>query len=100
MVVVGVFPTGGQLGTAPDGIVRLQPTWVGGRIAYLLSIAGGYLPETHQCFTDRVRRNKGDKGAGKGKGKPGKCKGKGKGKPQPKRAAAVANTQDDELWYR
>ena len=75
----------------PDSIMRLQPTWAGGRIAYLLSTAGQYFPEIHQCFTDRVRRNKGDKGAGKGKGKPGKGKGKGKGKPQPKRAAAVAN---------
>ena len=94
VVVVGVFPTGGHLGTAPDGILRLQPTWAGGRIAYLLSTAGRYLPETHQVFTDRVRRNKGgNKGAGKGKGKPGKGKGKDKGKPQPKRAAAVANPQ-------
>ena len=71
VVVVGVFPTGG-----------------GGRIAYLIATAGRYLPETHQVFTDCVRRNKGDQGAGKGKGKPGKGKGKGKGKPQPKRAAA------------
>ena len=94
VVVVGVFPTGGHLGTAPDGILRLQPSWAGGRIAYLLSTAGRYLPETHQVFTDRVRRNKGgNKGAGKGKGKPGKGKGKDKGKPQPKRAAAVANPQ-------
>ena len=93
VVVVGIFPTGGHLGTAPDGIMRLQPSWAGGRIAYLLSTAGRYLPDTHQCFTDRVRRNKGDKGAGKGKGKPGKGKGKGKGKPQPKRAAGVANPQ-------
>ena len=94
VVVVGVFPTGGHLGTAPDGILRLQPTWAAGRIAYLLATAGRYLPETHQVFTDPVLRNKGDnKGAGKGKGKPGKGKGKGKGKPQPKRAAAVANPQ-------
>ena len=29
VVVVRVFPTGGHLGTAPDGITRLQPTWAG-----------------------------------------------------------------------
>ena len=33
VVVVGEIPTGGHLGTAPDGIMRLQPTWAGGRIA-------------------------------------------------------------------
>ena len=97
-VVVGVFPTGGHLGgtaatTACDGITRLQPTWAGGRIAYLLATAGRYRPERHQCFTDHVRRNKGSKGVGKGKGKSGKGEGKGKLKPQPERAAAVANPQ-------
>ena len=78
-MVAGVFPAGGRLGTAPDGIMRPQPTWAGGRIAYLFATARRYLPETHQCFADRARRNKGDKGAGNGKGKPGKGKGKGKG---------------------
>ena len=75
--MVGVFPTGGHLGVAPDGIMRLQPTWAGGRIAYLLAMAGRYFPETNQCFTDRVCRNKGDKSVGRGKGKPAKGKGKG-----------------------
>ena len=50
VVVVGVFPTGGQLGTAPDGVLRLQATWAGGRISYLFSTAGRYLPDTHMCF--------------------------------------------------
>ena len=52
-------------------------SWPGGRISYLLATAE-YLPESHQVFSDRVRRNKGDKGAGKGKGKDGKGPGKGK----------------------
>ena len=72
VVVVGVFPTGGQHGTNPDGVLRLQATWGGGRISYLLATACKYRPESHQVFSDRVRRNKGDKGVGKGKGKDGK----------------------------
>ena len=47
VVVVGVFPTKGQLGTAPDGVLRLQATWAGGRIFYLWATAGRYLPDTH-----------------------------------------------------
>ena len=91
VVVVGVFPTGGHLGTNPDGVLRLQANWAGGHISYLLATAGKYLPESHQVFSDCVRRNKGDKGVGKGKGKDGKGPGKGKCKPpQAKRAAALA----------
>ena len=71
VVVVGIFPTGGQHGTNPDAVLRLQATWAGGRVSYLLATAGKYLPESHQVFSDRVRRNKGDKGGGKGKGKDG-----------------------------
>ena len=55
------------MGTAPDGIMRPQPTWASGRIAYLLAAAGRCLPEAHQLFADRVRRSKGDKGLVKGK---------------------------------
>ena len=89
LVVVGIFPTGGHHGTNPDGVLRLQATWAGGRISYLLATAGKYLPESHQVFSDRVRRNKGEKGGGKGKGKDGKGNGKGKFKPpQAKRAAS------------
>ena len=72
VVVVGIFPTGGHHGTNPDGVLRLQATWAGGRISYLLATAGKYLPESHQVFSNRVRRNKGEKGGGKGKGKDGK----------------------------
>ena len=94
VVVVGIFPTGGHHGTNPDGVLRLQATWAGGRISYLLATAGKYLPESHQVFSDRVRRNKGEKGGGKGKGKDSKGNGKGKYKPpQAKRAAAPANPQ-------
>ena len=94
VVVVGIFPTGGHHGTNPDAVLRLQATWAGGRISYLLATAGKYLPESHQVFSDRVRRNKGEKGGGKGKGKDGKGNGKGKFKPpQAKRAAAPANPQ-------
>ena len=93
-VLVGVFPTGGQHGTTPDGVLRLQATLAGGRISYLLATAGKCLPDTHQCFSERVRRNKGEKGVGKGKGKEAKGGGKGKFKPpQAKRAAAPANPQ-------
>ena len=84
----------GHHGTNPDGVLRIQATWAGGRISYLLATAGKYLPESHQVFSDRVRRNKGEKGGGKGKGKEGKGNGKGKFKPpQAKRAAAPANPQ-------
>ena len=94
VVVVGIFPTGGHHETHPDGALRLQATWAGGRISYLLATAGKYLPESHQVFSDRGRRNKGEKGGGKGKGKDGKGNGKGKFKPpQAKRAVAPANPQ-------
>ena len=69
IVVVGVFPTGGQLGTIPDAVLRLQASHAGGRISYLLATAGKYLPESHQCFSERVRRDQREKGVGKGKGK-------------------------------
>ena len=83
LVVVGVFPTGGQLGQCPDAILRLQPTWSDSRLSYLLVLAAKYLVESRQIFTDRVRKPKG-KGIGKGAGKgnpqePGR-KGK-KGQP-------------------
>ena len=68
LVVVGVFPTGGQLGQCPDAILRLQPTWTGARLSYLLVMAAKFLVENRQIFTDRVRKPKG-KGNGKGAGK-------------------------------
>ena len=69
LVVVGVFPTGGHLGQCPDAILRLQPTWAGSRLSYLLVLAAKFLVENRQIFTDRVRKPKGkgkEKGAGKG----------------------------------
>ena len=94
IVVVGVFPTGGHLGPVPDAVLRLQASHAGGRISYLLATAGKYLPESHQCFSDRVTRDQREKGMGKGKGKEKKGAGKGKYKaPQPKRAAGPANPQ-------
>ena len=94
VVVVGVFPTGGHLGPVPDAVLRLQASHAGGRISYLLATAGKYLPESHQCFSDRVKRDQREKGLGKGKGKEKKGGGKGKFKaPQPKRAAGPANPQ-------
>ena len=94
VVVVGVFPTGGHLGPVPDAVLRLQASHAGGRISYLLATAGKYLPESHQCFSDRVKRDQREKGMGKGKGKEKKGGGKGKFKaPQPKRAAGPANPQ-------
>ena len=87
--VVGVYPTGGSLDDSPDGLLRLQPGFVGNRSGYLLCSSAIYLQRPRQLFQDRVRRIDA-KGKGKGKGKKG-GKGKGKGKdngPQPKRAAA------------
>ena len=87
--VVGVYPTGGSLDELPDGLLRLQPGFVGNRSGYLLCSSAIYLQRPRQLFQDRVRRIDA-KGKGKGKGKKG-GKGKGKGKdngPQPKRAAA------------
>ena len=45
LVVVGVFPTGGHLGQCPDAILRLQPTWAGSRLSYLLVLASKFLVE-------------------------------------------------------
>ena len=90
MGVVGVYPTGGSLDDFPDGLLRLQPGFVGNRSGYLLCSSAIYLQRPRQLFQDRVRRIEA-KGKGKGKGKKGD-KGKGKGKnngPQPKRAAAL-----------
>ena len=78
----------------PDAVLRLQASHAGGRISYLLATAGKYLPELHQCFSERVKRDQREKGMGKGKGKEKKGGGKGKYKaPQPKRAAGPANPQ-------
>ena len=56
LVVVGVFPTDGHLGQCPDAILRLQPTWAGSRLSYLLVLAAKFLVENRQIFTDRVRK--------------------------------------------
>ena len=45
LVVVGLFPTGGQLGQCPDAILLLQPTWTGARLSYLLVQAAKFLVE-------------------------------------------------------
>ena len=92
LVLVGIFPTGGNRDGMADAVLRLQSSWVGGRVSYLLTAAAPFLGETRQLFTDRVRKPKGKgKGEGqqKGKGKPkGKGGKKGKGAAAPKRAAA------------
>ena len=67
-----------------DAVLRLQSSWDGGRVSYLLTSAAPFLGSTRQLFTDRVRKPKGE-GQHKGKGKGGK---KGKGAAVPKRAAA------------
>ena len=89
--VLGVYPTGGMWGDVPDGLLRLQPGYVGDRVRYLLCMSSRSLQDSHQMFQDRVRKPEA-KGKGKDKGKKG-GKGKGKGKhngPQPKRAAVQA----------
>ena len=92
-VVLGVFPKGGQWGTIPDAVLRLQASHAGGRISYLLATAGKYLPESRQCFSDRARRDQRERGW-QGQGKEKKGAGKGKYKPpQAKCAAAPANPQ-------
>ena len=92
LVLVGIFPTGGNRDGMADAVLRLQSSWVGGRVSYLLTSAAPFLGEARQLFTDRVRKPKGKgKGEGqqKGKGKPkGKGGKKGKGAAAPKRAAA------------
>ena len=88
LVLVGIFPTGRNRDGMADAALRLQSSWVGGRV----SSAAPFLGEARQLFTDRVRKPKGKgKGEGqqKGKGKPkGKGGKKGKGVAAPKRAAA------------
>ena len=85
LVLVGIFPTGGHWEGTADAVLRLQSSWVGGRISYLLTAAAPYLGETRQLFTDQVRK---PKGKGKGEGQP-KGKGKNKGKGGKKGKAAV-----------
>ena len=91
--LIGVYPTGGSRDDAPDGVMRLQPGWLGDRISFLLSSAARCLDDSRQMFQDRVKRDKG-KGKGKGKGqaeeggRKGKGKDKGKGRGAPKRAVA------------
>ena len=90
--VVGIYPTGGSMDDAPDGLLRMQPGYVGNRAGYLLCSSALYLQAPRQMFQDRVRKVDGGKAKGKGKDK-GKKGGKGKGKgkdpmAQPKRAAA------------
>ena len=89
--VVGIYPTGGSLDDAPDGLLRMQPGYVGNRAGYLLCSAALFLQAPRQLFQDRVRKpDAKGKGKGKDKGKKG-GKGKGKGKDngaQPRRAAA------------
>ena len=96
LVVVGIFPTGGSWEGTADAILRLQPTWVGGRVSYLLTAAAPFLGARRQMFTDRVHKHKGKgkgegqmKGKGKNKGKGGK-KGKGAGALAKRAAAPVA----------
>ena len=40
--VVGIYPTGGSLDDAPDGLLRLQPGYVGNRAGYLLCASAIY----------------------------------------------------------
>ena len=48
--VVGVYPTGGSLDDAPDGLLRLQPGYVGNRAGYLLCALAIYLQGPRQLF--------------------------------------------------
>ena len=83
---------GGQLGTAPDGVLRLQASHAGGRVSYLLALGGKCLSETHlvQCFSHRVCRDKDDKGVGKRRARTGRGLVRGS---TTRRAAAPANPQ-------
>ena len=74
--VLGVYPTGGMWGEVPDGLLRLQPGYVGDRVGYLLCMSSRFLQDTHQMFQDRVRKPVA-KGKGKDKGEKG-----GKGQRQ------------------
>ena len=90
--VVGIYPTGGSLDDAPDGLLRMQPGYVGNRVGYLLCSSAPFLQAPRQMFQDRVRKEDGGKAKGKGKEK-GKKGGKGKGNGKengalPKRAVA------------
>ena len=99
-VVAGVVPTGGHLGRAPDRIMRFQPSWAGGRIAHLLDPAGRCLPETRQCFTNRVRRNKGEKGMGKGRGSQAKERAKASSsRPSPRGPQPLPTRKAEHLRY-
>ena len=54
--VVGAYPKGGSLDELPDGLLRLQPGFVGSRSGYLLCSSAIYLQRPRQLFQDRVRR--------------------------------------------
>ena len=65
LVLVGIFLTGGNRDGMADTVLRLQSSWVGGRVSYLLTSAAPFLGEARQLFTDRVRKPK-RKGKGEG----------------------------------
>ena len=58
-VLLGVFPTGGQLEDQPDGLMRLQPGYGGSRMSHVLVQASRYLANTRQLFQDCVRNPQG-----------------------------------------
>ena len=72
--VVGIYPTGGSMDDAPDGLLRMQPGYVGNRVGYLLRSASGNLMAGKAKATARTRARREAKGRDNG--------------AQPKRAAA------------
>ena len=50
--VLGVYPTGGMWGDVPDGLLRLQPGYVGDRVGYLLCMSSRFFTR----FTPDVPR--------------------------------------------
>ena len=104
LVVVGIFPTGGHWEGTADAVLRLQSSWVGGRISYCTDCSRHFFGcERTSFLLIRVRKPKGKgkgdgqaKGKGKNKGKAGK---KGKGAPAPKRAAAPGGGLMEELVF-
>ena len=94
LVVVGIFPTGGNwVGTA-DAVLRLQSSWVGGRISYLLTSAAPFLGQRDN-FSQIVFANP----RGRARGWPGQghSKNKGKGGKKERGSSAKSGLQPLEV---
>ena len=61
----------------------MQPTWAGGRIAYLMATAGRYLPEAYQVLLIGSVATKATRELVRGRGSQARAKERAKANPSP-----------------